>query len=551
MQFPELDIRTVIGLLVIGNLGALATLVAYWRRVRGEGTGLLFMAGNLVQAIAWSLLYLRGFAPELLSVQLGNSLLLCSFALEALAIAKAAGGGPRLGPAYVAVTAAGVALFLLLAGTPNGRVVGSSLASVGPFALLSASVLRRRGGSALRSLIGLGSALFCLIMLGRAWAGFAGGPDFGLMTPALIQSLAFIPVFLFLIVGTIGFILLLKEGADLRLRESEEQYRTLVERASEAIIIAQDERFAFVNRRMAELLGVPVQDLVGKPFVDHIHPDDRDFVLANFRSRIAGGQPPDSYDLRLMGAGNRPVWTSLSATVVGWKGGPATLALLTDISTRKAAEERVAQLLAEKDILLREVHHRIKNNLAVAISLLSLQSETAGGKDPATVLLDARNRLQSLAQLYELLHRSGSFSEMSIRDFLSSLARELAAAFPLASALRFELELEDFALDVGRLTTLGIMVNEMITNSLKHAFAGQAEPCIRITASASSGRVRLSCSDNGPGLPPGFDAKASGGLGMQIIRMLAGQLDASLEIGEGPGTTYLVEFGRALPGQGR
>ncbi len=123
------------------------------------------------------------------------------------------------------------------------------------------------------------------------------------------------------------------------LKESEEKYRTLVEKANEAIMIAQDDVFVFANTRMSEILGVPVGKLEGNPFVDFIWPEDRDRVVANYRKRIAGETISDSYEFRIIGAGGRLTWVYLSAAAIQWKGKTATLNLVSDITKRKQAEE--------------------------------------------------------------------------------------------------------------------------------------------------------------------------------------------------------------------
>ncbi|MCX6689115.1 MAG: PAS domain S-box protein, partial [Methanoregula sp.] len=130
-----------------------------------------------------------------------------------------------------------------------------------------------------------------------------------------------------------------RKRAEEALRESEEKYRTLVEKANEAIMIAQDDVFVFANSRMSDLLGVPAGKLEGKPFVDFIWPEDRDLVVTNHRKRIAGELISDAYDFRIIGAGGMLTWVYLSAAVIPWKGKTATLNLVTDITERKKAEE--------------------------------------------------------------------------------------------------------------------------------------------------------------------------------------------------------------------
>jgi len=333
------------------------------------------------------------------------------------------------------------------------------------------------------------------------------------------------------------------------LRESEDKYRTLVEKASEAIVIAQDGILRFANSRMGVLVGVRVEDLVGKPLVDHVWPEDREAVLSHHLAREAGKVAPEAYDFRILDRDGRPLWISITATAILWQGRPASLGLLTDIDARKRQEERIAGLLRDKDLLLREVHHRVKNNLSVAMSLLALQSGEERKRDPDEVLMDAHNRLHAMVELYERLYRVGDFEAISVRDYLPSLVRGITAVFPQGKAVAFDLDLEDLRLDPQRLSSIGIIVNEIVTNSMKYAFEKVAEPRIGISVRSRGERVELACGDNGPGLPAGLDLAEPQGFGIQLISMLAEQLHGSLRTGEGTGTSWLLGFPLAPPGQ--
>jgi PAS domain S-box-containing protein len=535
-----LDIRTMIILLSVGNLTALLVLLAYDFRSLAEPPARAFMLGKLLQALAWTLLGLRGRIPDLWSALVGNALLIAGFGLENLALACADRMLRGWAIAFAVAAGLGVVGFAALARSPNGRVACSSIAVSLPFALLAASMLGRRPRTGLHVGIGLASLAYALIHLRRAGAALFGGHELGLLTPGLVQDLAFIPVFVSLIMGGIGFILLQKERGDGLLRESEEKYRDLVERANEAIVIVQDERLVFVNRRTGELLELPPDRIVGRPIADFIWPEDRELVIARHLARIGGNASLEPYDFRLS-SGGRPIWVTITASLMAWGGAPATLSLLTDIDRRKRSEERVAELLREKEALLKEVQHRVKNNLGLVSGMLSLQSGQADGRE-GEVLREARNRLQSIVELYEMLHEAGEYREVGIREYFARYVQAILQAFPPLPGLEVALDLDEGTLDINRLITLGIIVNEIVTNAMKYAFVGIESPRLAIAMRREGKRLCVSCRDNGHGLPPEIEPASASGLGLKLIDMLASQLGGKLEIRREGGTTFSFEF---------
>jgi two-component sensor histidine kinase len=274
-----------------------------------------------------------------------------------------------------------------------------------------------------------------------------------------------------------------------------------------------------------------------------IHEDDRARIIEGLRSRLAGKETPAADDFRVIGPDGKPFWVSSSSSLISYRGRPANLALISDIDERKRQQERIEKLLAEKELLLREVNHRVKNNLGVAISLLSLHAEAVEGRPTRDVLAEAQAMLATMSELYESLHRAGSSGTLSIRDYLPSLVDEVAQLFPMNPPVRFELDLEDIRLDARVLSPLGIILNEIMTNSLRHAFSGIDAPAIRISARMRDGLVCLECADNGRGLPPGFDPADSQGFGAALILALAAQLGATWRVESGtPGTSWRLDI---------
>ena len=174
-----------------------------------------------------------------------------------------------------------------------------------------------------------------------------------------ILSITFLPVKGEIVQLSIGIDITERKLMEEALRESEEKYRTVVEKANEAIVIAQDGKLAYVNPKLAAVMGVTIEELTGMPFVELIHPDDRAMVMDCYRRRLDGEDVPDCYEFRVMGREHELIWFYISAQKILWNGRPATLNLLTDITERKRAEEA----LRESETMFRnlfEQHAAIK-----------------------------------------------------------------------------------------------------------------------------------------------------------------------------------------------
>lgn len=216
--------------------------------------------------------------------------------------------------------------------------------------------------------------------------------------------------------------------------------------------------------------------------------------------------------------------------------------LIEDITERVAAEKQVGALLQEKDLILKEVHHRIKNNLAVIRSLLLVQAQEATDAAAADAFKATESRVQSMTVLYEKLYESASFNEASLRDYLPALTREIVANFPQGSRVKVVSDIDDCKLDARRLQSLGILLNELVTNSMKYAFAGRESGTIFISAEFHDGRLVVSIGDDGLGLPEGVEPGASSGFGLTLVSVLAQQLQATFRLERGSGTRAVLEF---------
>ncbi len=214
-----------------------------------------------------------------------------------------------------------------------------------------------------------------------------------------------------------------------------------------------------------------------------------------------------------------------------------------DITERKLHEEKLRLLLAKEQLILKEVHHRIKNNMGTMKAILALQAGFM--KDPAAIsaLEDAGGRIRSMELLYDKLYQSPNLGEHSTRSYLSSLADEILANFPANTIPGVEKQLDDFVLDAKTLQPLGIILNELLTNIMKYAFDDSTrDPKLCISLKKEAGQISLSVRDNGKGLPGTVDFDHPAGFGLTLVHVLATQLDGTVRIIRVQGTEILITF---------
>ena len=209
------------------------------------------------------------------------------------------------------------------------------------------------------------------------------------------------------------------------------------------------------------------------------------------------------------------------------------------IARHREAEERtraqadLRTLLAEREALLQELHHRVKNNLQVIASLLEMQARGATSEAPP--LQEARNRISAIAAIHELLYQSESFSEIDFAAYARRLVQHVASLYGDRSRMETTVEGEGIRVDLARAVPLGLLLNELVSNAYKHAYAPGTQGHLRIALAREDGHIRLRVADRGAGLPEGFGGRET--LGVQLVRMLAKQLGGSVTFESRDGTS--------------
>ena len=216
---------------------------------------------------------------------------------------------------------------------------------------------------------------------------------------------------------------------------------------------------------------------------------------------------------------------------------------LQDLTSHAFTEERLRAALREKDVLLDEVHHRVKNNLQVIISLLGLQARSI--KDSATRIKfdESRYRIQAMAILHEILDESSNLAEIDFANYLQRLVTHLVRSYGAIGRIRTQLRLDPLSCHRDVALPCGLIVNEVMSNALKYAFPGGKAGEVQIELRReSSGRIHLLIADNGIGLPQGCDWQTSPTLGLRLVRTLARQIEANLQVNSDHGTAFSITF---------
>jgi PAS domain S-box-containing protein len=219
-------------------------------------------------------------------------------------------------------------------------------------------------------------------------------------------------------------------------------------------------------------------------------------------------------------------------------------ATIRDVTENKRAEEALEASLREKKALLREVHHRVKNNLQVITSLLRLEAGRRADAGTRLVLREMQGRILSMALLHETLYRTGDFGRVDLANYLKQLTEQFfRAQSPGPGVVRVEMELGPAHVGIDQAIPCGLIVNELLTNSLKHGFpSGKGGEVRVVIRSEEEGPIYLAVSDNGAGLPPDFEVRQEKSLGLQLVSDLARQIGGRLDIGPAPLAAFAITF---------
>ncbi|MEO5358041.1 MAG: PAS domain S-box protein [Nitrospirae bacterium YQR-1] len=329
------------------------------------------------------------------------------------------------------------------------------------------------------------------------------------------------------------------------LQESEKKYRQLVELAHEGIWVT-DKNFntTFVNKAMADMLGFTIGEILSRRMFAFMDIPD----IETAKKYIEGSRQglTNHHDFAFIRKDGTKIYTMVSAAAVMDEKGnyDGTIAFLTDITKRKEAEKTLKSSVLERDVLLRELHHRVKNNLQLVSGLIGLQLNYVKDKTYRDMFIESRNRIQSISLIHEKLYHKEGLSEIDFKKYITSLSQDIFIFLGAGkNKLTFKTDIENVYIGLDIAIPCGLIINELFTNILKHAFKDDRDGEIKLVVhTVNNDEIELIISDNGVGLPPETDFSQPKTLGMQIVSVLVKQIDGTIELDRTNGTTFSLRF---------
>ena len=338
-----------------------------------------------------------------------------------------------------------------------------------------------------------------------------------------------------------------RKRAERELKESEMIHRALFKYANDAVFLMDLKgNHVDANKKAADMLGYERNDLLGKSFKDIVASSDLSDATEKFNGLLKNESFPMYERFFTKKDGTRfPVEINVSLIRDSQNRPRLIQSIVRDVTERKRAEEKIKASLKEKEVMLKEIHHRVKNNMQIISSLINLQSSGIKDKETEMMLKSSQNRIKSMAIIHERLYQSEDFTRVDLNEYVLSLTSHLLLTYGVdRKKVKFLTEIKDIFLDINRAIPCGLIINELITNSLKHAFPNGKKGDIKIAVHhLENQKTALLVSDNGVGIPEDMDVRKTNSLGLTLVKILAeDQLKGSLRLDKTKGTCFRIIF---------
>jgi PAS domain S-box-containing protein len=300
----------------------------------------------------------------------------------------------------------------------------------------------------------------------------------------------------------------------------------------------------FVNDAYCRYFDKKPEELIGHSFMPLVLHEDRERIAETI-SLLGRGNPIEVHEQRVVVPDGEVRWQQwTNRAILDDKGRPIEFQSVgRDITERKRAEEQIKAALEEKEMLLKEIQHRVKNNLQVISSLFDLQSRYTDDDQMLDMLKESRNRIRSIALIHEKLYQAQDLTKIDFSEYVRSLAVHLFRSYGIGpDSVRLKTSFDEFTLSVGAAIPCALLVNELVSNCLKHAFPMGRPGEVRIELRSDDGQCTVVVGDDGAGLPEELDFEDPPSLGLRLVKTLTDQLKGTIQLCKDGGTTFRIRF---------
>jgi len=330
-----------------------------------------------------------------------------------------------------------------------------------------------------------------------------------------------------------------RKQAEHKHMHSEKLYRSTLDNMMEGCqIIGYDWRYLYVNDAVARHRRRSKEELLGKTMME-IYPGIEKTKMFSRLRKCMKDRIPTYMENELKFPDGEKGWFELSIQPM-----PDGIFILSiDITERKRAEKKIKKSLEEKEVLLKEIHHRVKNNMQVISSLINIQSTWIEDEKALEALKDTRKRVYSMALIHDRLYKSEDLSRVDFSQYIEQISTHLLSFYQdKIKNVKIRKDVKNVFIDINKAVPLGLIINELISNSLRHAFPDDRKGEIRINFGKKNGGYELKISDNGVGFPEELDFRKSSSMGMQLVTALVDQIYGKIKFDRKPRTSFNITF---------
>jgi PAS domain S-box-containing protein len=340
-----------------------------------------------------------------------------------------------------------------------------------------------------------------------------------------------------------------RKNVEIALKESEKKYRDLAELLPQPVFESDLKgNITFINRVGLPIFGYSQEDLDnGLNIIQIIAPQDRERAIENNQKilnmeKLTFGEftatKKDGTFFPVIVHSNPIIQEN---KIIGLRG------VVVDITELKNAENKIKASLKDKEVLLKEVHHRVKNNMQIISSLLNLQIQYVDDEGAVNVLKESQNRVKSMAMIHEKLYMSNDLTKINFVDYIESLVSNLFYSYNINNGhIKPVLEIDEINLNMETAVPCGLIISELVSNSLKYAFPNRKQGEIAVSLKSEDNFYKLIVRDNGIGLPEDIELDNAKTLGLKLVNILTGQIDGEIEINKESGTEFTITFNELL-----